>query len=196
MLNGTGQAVVKTLAAPVEEDSRNVLRFSADGRRLAGFVGGRFRCWEIESGQEFKVLDDREAVAFELIEAGQTLVTYRENQVRGVTVDTNEERFAWRPSETQADPALSIAFSTTTPWSATGAKGGRVFLRETRSGRIAAEVRAGEKAIVGLVFSPDGSTLAAVDEDRTLTIWKVGDLAAVAGETKVVNVDAARAPIP
>jgi RNA polymerase sigma factor (sigma-70 family) len=152
--------------------------FSPDGRLLAGseFEGDHVRLWEVATGREGPALPQKGVAALAFSPDGRTLAC---GDGKGITLwelASGKERCRIEGMETYRGPALR--FSPDGRWLAVG--DGKVILLydvyDVFGGNKLHSFTGHDRAVTGLVFSPDGRRLASSSSDSTLLVW---DLAGV-----------------
>ena len=171
--------LVKTLAKDVDAISSLVrISFSSSGQRVAMLVKNKIRVWDIQSGVEQILGEELNCGRFWLIDDGRTLVvpgTY--GTMRGIDLETNEDAFVWSPEDKEAGEPSAIEFSHDGKYALCGSSSGEVTLRDSHTGAVLLRHAAFDGAIGAVGISRDSTQIAAANGERTLRVWKLGDIA-------------------
>jgi WD40 repeat protein len=178
----TGKTL-RTLATGLESDAPCSMVFSSSGQRLAVLENWKLRVFETTSGDELPLAGEWKSERFWFLDEGRILARQESNgSIVGVNLDMQAEAFRWKPSEGQTGQVTAVELSLDGKLAAVGGKTGDLTLRNPRTGAVLHRIKPFELPIGGLGFSPDGSVLAAADEQRRLIAWKIGSLEAKSGD--------------
>jgi RNA polymerase sigma factor (sigma-70 family) len=86
-------------------------------------------------------------------------------------------------------PVLSIAWSASGAWIATGTKDGAIHLTDTASGKEMRKIAAGD-AVIALAFAPDGKAFVVGQSDGTVSVWATENGQQLSKRKKPINKNA------
>lgn len=174
----TGQTV-RTLATSLETGTPCVLVFSQTGKRLAVLERWKLRVFDTDTGDEVPLAGEWRSTRFWFLDDGRILARRESNgSVVGVDLDTQAEAFRWNPAEGQTGTASAVQLSPDGKLAAVGGQRGDLTIRHPRTGAVLHRLQPFEIPVAAIGFSPDGTTLAAADEQRRLIAWKLGEFGA------------------
>lgn len=170
----TGE-VQRTLATGLETATPCRLVFSGNSQRLAVLDRWKLRVFETATGEELPLAGEWKPTQFWFLDEGRILARREgDGSIVGVDLDTQAEAFRWNSSTGQSGQVTAVEISLDGRLAAVGGTTGDLTLRNPRTGEVLHRTKPMELPIGGLGFSPDGSVLAAADEQRRLMAWKIG----------------------
>jgi molecular chaperone DnaK (HSP70) len=169
-------AVVRTFEGNYA--SINSMVFSPDGRLLAASAPAeRVRIWDASTGIErFRLPTSAETVLFSA--DGRWLVTSGKTKAQVWDVATERQLLSASHRSPRGD---AVALTSDCRWMATGGPRNTVRTWDTGTGKALLTIFLSHLdsftptyEVAGLVFSPDGSLLAAASTDKTARVWEAG----------------------
>jgi serine/threonine protein kinase/WD40 repeat protein len=170
------------------------LRFSPDGRVIAGYGGWGFfktslRLWDASSGRELSLVGDPPGTVRTMSFSADSQFLATAGDSRMVTIWDVARRSISRTLDDFSDRVTTVAFHPDGRRLAVACQDQTVVLRNLETGKTKAMAPAGG-ACRQLIFSPDGRTLAGSLDNR-IVIWSAGrgriaaELAAEAGVASI-----------
>ena len=176
--NGKTIRSFKVGSADAMRPSRGAI--SPDGRLLA-MNSQPLSVWEISTGKkrfEVNSLLDAEGAAFS--PDGRSLAAWDgQGNILAVDVRLGTTIRRMQLASGAEVPTLTVAFSAGGKRLAAGDHEGSITVWDLASGDVLSSFERHDGAVTGLVFSPDGATLASTSQDGTVLIWSVDDKAVV-----------------
>jgi WD40 repeat protein len=158
------------------------LMFTPEGNTLAVVDNGGVSIWDLGKGAEVQRIPEPWVAQIALWDKGTTLVTV------GIRPASGLEAKLWDTVSGQLRGTIGldkghlrrsegVAFSPDSQTLATVGDEGEVLIKD-RSGDIRARASGHRGAVRAVAFAPDGKLLATGGEDRSVKLWKLGDVAA------------------
>ncbi len=165
--------------------------FLSDSHRFATTErSGTLRLWDFDDGKQriyqraTQPIDNTSSyIRIAASSDGQWLAVPERNRV---SLFDGEKLARQRTLDIGEGEALVVAFCPRRPLLAVGTDSGQLMLWDVESGQDLASFSHGSSRILGLVFSPDGKTLASTSEESTVRLWNVGNVELVT-ETRVLE---------
>ena len=152
-------------------------KFGADGKHIIWFARGTVQLYDLASQKFGPVMSHEDFVSDEtLSQDGSLVATAAAGTVNG---EFTPAIFLWDAASgklkntlTNPDGLNAIAFSPDGSLIA-ASTGSKLLFWDTANGKKTAEISAGSEEILGLAFSPDGTSLATSGVNGTVALWQI-----------------------